>query len=138
MKQETKEYIDAQLGELAQTLRTEANDIAQGIHERIGAVQRDLADVKRHTVDHCRLGAHNAEVTNAVLDDLQRRLTVLDKLAGISSESPQLDAELSELNQRFDAATARANSPLGSLLDFLTNGPGPSGGPSILGGIFGS
>jgi uncharacterized phage infection (PIP) family protein YhgE len=138
MKQETKEYIDNEVNNLATVLRKEVSDIAQGIHERIGAVQQELADVKHHTDDHCRLGAHNSDIANAVFEDIDRRLAVLDTLAGISSESPQLDAELSELNQRFDAATARANSPLGSLLDFLTNGPGPSGGPSILGGIFGS
>lgn len=137
MKQETKEYIDNEVNNLATVLRKEVSDIAQGIHERIAAVQRDLDAVKSHTDDHCRLGAHNANVTNAVIGDLQRRLTVLDKLAGISSESPQLDAELDDLNERFDAASARANNPFASLFEGIFGGPS-SGGISILGGPFGS
>lgn len=136
MKRETKEYIDQQLGELANVLRKEAADTAQAIHERIGQVQQELAEVKRHTDDHCHLDGFNAYIADALNADIARRLDVLDKLAGISSKSPQLDAELETLNREYDAATARANNPLGSLLDFLTNGPGQSGGPSILGGIF--
>ena len=130
MKQDTKEYIDAQLGELAATIRTEIGDIAQGIHERIGAVERDLDAVKRHTDAHCRLGANNAEITNALFGDVQRRLGVLDKMAGISSEGPQLDAELADIDRRYVEAEQPVASPLSSfssLLDFLASGPGQSG-----------
>ena len=127
MKQETKEYIDNEVNNLATVLRKEVSDIAQGIHERIGAVQQELADVKHHTDDHCRLGAHNSDLANAVFEDIDRRLAVLDKLAGISSESPQLDAELDDLNERFDQAQAWANNPFASLFDGLF-GPGPFGG----------
>jgi hypothetical protein len=73
MKQETKEYIDNEVNNLATVLRKEVSDIAQGIHERIAAVQRDLGAVKSHTDDHCRLGAHNADVANAVFEDLDRQ-----------------------------------------------------------------
>lgn len=69
----------------------------------------------------------NADIANVLNADIARRLDVLDKLAGISSKSPQLDAELETLNREYDEATARANNPLGSLLDFLTNGR-PFGG----------
>ena len=127
MKQDTKEYIDNEVNNLATVLRKEVSDIAQGIHERIGAVQQELVDVKHHTDDHCRLGAHNSDIANAVFDDIDRRLAVLDTLAGISSESPQLGAKLGDINERFDQAQARANNPFASLFDGLF-GPGPFGG----------
>ena len=62
-----------------------------------------------------------------MFDDIDRRLAVLDTLAGISSESPQLGAKLGDINERFDQAQARANNPFASLFDGLF-GPGPFGG----------
>lgn len=125
MKQETKEYIDTQLAELAKQLRTEIGDTAQRIHERIGAVHQELDEVRRHTDEHCRLGGHNANITNALCDDFARRLDVLDKLAGVSSVSPQLDSKLEALNRQYDEAERQATNPFASLFEGIFGGGSP-------------
>ncbi len=119
MKQETKEYIDTQLAELAKQLRTEIGDTAQRIHEDLA----DLSNAARANFEKFgRIDERNARIRELWSDDVDRRLDVLDKLAVIDSRDPALNDRAVAINEEYADVDPNRQPSLFDSLASLTTG----------------